>query len=146
MDAHFAAYFQIQYLRCSCARRILASGQKWQKGSGVALTTDPRDTFNLGLSASWEIDVWNSILNGRNAAALYAVSQELLFESARLSIAARVTDTWLVANGNYELLGIAREEVAARQRTVSDISARVAERSALAIDENRARAKLAVAR
>jgi hypothetical protein len=40
MDAHFAAYFQIQHLRCTCARRMLASDQKWQEGIGVALTVN----------------------------------------------------------------------------------------------------------
>ncbi len=38
MDAHFAVSLQIQTLRCTCARRMLASGQKWQEGIGVALT------------------------------------------------------------------------------------------------------------
>ena len=108
--------------------------------------TDPRDTVSLGLSAEWEVDVWNSILNGRNAAALDAVSQERLFESARLSIAAQVTDAWLVANANHALLGIAREEVSERASTLRMVQARVAERSALGVDENRARANLAVAR
>ncbi|MEL7181218.1 MAG: efflux transporter outer membrane subunit [Pseudomonadota bacterium] len=107
---------------------------------------DPRDTVELGLSADWEVDVWGSIRNGRNAAALDAVSQERLYESARLSIAAQVTDAWIVANGNRALLAIAREEVGARDRTLGNIRARVAERSALGVDENRARANLAVAR
>ena len=41
MDAHFAVSFQIQNLRSTCARRMLASDQKWQEGSGVALTIRP---------------------------------------------------------------------------------------------------------
>jgi len=109
-------------------------------------SSDPRDSVAIGLSADWEVDVWSSILNGRNAAALDALSQEQLFESVRLSIAAQVTDAWIVANGNLALLRIANEEVAARDRTLSNIRARVAERSALGVDENRARAILAVAR
>ena len=45
MDAHFAVSLQIQHLRCTCARRMLASDQKWQEGSGVALTTGPLSTW-----------------------------------------------------------------------------------------------------
>ena len=39
MDAHSVVSLQIQHLRCTCARRMLASDQKWQKGIGVALTS-----------------------------------------------------------------------------------------------------------
>ena len=38
MDAHFAVFIQIQHLRTTCARRVQASGRKWQEGIGVALT------------------------------------------------------------------------------------------------------------
>ena len=38
MDAHFAVSLQIQFLRRTCVRRMTGSGQKWQKGVGVALT------------------------------------------------------------------------------------------------------------
>jgi len=38
MDAHFAVSLQIQHLRRKCARRMKASGQKWQEGGAVALT------------------------------------------------------------------------------------------------------------
>ena len=37
MDAHFAVSLQIQNLRRTSARRMQASGQKWQEGVGVAL-------------------------------------------------------------------------------------------------------------
>jgi hypothetical protein len=37
MDAYFVVSLQIPHLPCKCARRMQASGQKWQKGIGVAL-------------------------------------------------------------------------------------------------------------
>ena len=51
MDAHSVVSLQIQHLRCTCARRMLASDQKWQKGIGVALTSindvpEIRETFS----------------------------------------------------------------------------------------------------
>ncbi|MFN3592018.1 MAG: transposase [Thermaurantiacus sp.] len=38
MDAHFAVSLQIQTLRHAHPRRMAGSSQKWQEGSGVALT------------------------------------------------------------------------------------------------------------
>jgi len=107
--------------------------------------TPDRNDFEFGLDVSWEADLWGRIRGDRTAAALDSVAESLLYEYTRQSIAAQVTDYWIVINGNRSLLEISRSEVRSRSRTLENVRARIAELSALGVDENRAAANLALA-
>lgn len=103
-----------------------------------------RGAFKIGVEVKWEADIWGRIRGNRAAASLDAVSQTLLFEYTRQSIAAQVTESWIIVNANKSLVGIARTEARVRSGTLEYARARVAEHTALTVDKNRAAANLAV--
>ncbi len=69
-------------------------------GQGTAASTrdyttdSSRDTFSLGLAASYEIDLWGRVRNQRDAAALDAKATEGDYHTAVISLTAQVALTW----------------------------------------------------
>lgn len=62
---HFAVSRQIQNLRCTCARRMKASGQEWQEGSCGALIDLSRQA-GKGDDA-WHFAVWPIVFEDLSA-------------------------------------------------------------------------------
>ena len=101
--------------------------------------------IDIGFNVSWEVDLWGRIRGNRAAAQLDAVSEELLYEYTRQSIASQVVENWIIINGNRQILNIAYAEVSSRKETLANTRARIAEQSALAVDESQASANLELA-
>jgi NodT family efflux transporter outer membrane factor (OMF) lipoprotein len=70
-------------------------GGSRQKPGFFGQTLDPRNTHTAQLQASWEIDLWNKLGQQEKAALADYQASEADLAGARLSIAARVTRTWL---------------------------------------------------
>lgn len=64
------------------------------------------DRVNLGLSVSWEADVWGRLADASQAAALDAVAAQADYEFARQSIAAQVAAAWFLAISAHEQLAL----------------------------------------
>lgn len=111
-------------------------------GNGIASGLPNTNEINAGFNVSWEADIWGRIRGERAAAQMDAVSEELLYEYTRQSIVAQVVEDWIIINGNRQLLNIAYAEVRSREETLENTRARIAEQSALAVDESRASANL----
>lgn len=104
------------------------------------------NSIDAGFKVSWEADIWGRIRGNRAAAQMDSVSEELLYEFTRQSIAAQVVEDWIIINGNRQLLNIAYAEVKSRTETLENTRARIAEQSALAVDESQASANLQLAK
>jgi len=109
-----------------------ASASADRSGSPVKHT----DTFNLGLNASWEPDLWGSVARSVEAGNATAQANEALLASARLSAQAslsqdyfqlRVTDATLVLQTNIvadyqRALQITQNQLAAGIVTRADVA------------------------
>ncbi len=72
-----------------------ASRQKTnQFGGGVPIQPITFDNYNIGLSSTWELDVWGRVRDGRSAAIGELEATEADYEAARLSLAAQVARLW----------------------------------------------------
>jgi NodT family efflux transporter outer membrane factor (OMF) lipoprotein len=74
------------------------------------------DRFNLGLSVSWEADVWGRLADASKAAELDAVAAQADYEFARQSIAAQVATAWFLAISAQEQLALDKVLLVERQR------------------------------
>jgi len=95
--------------------------------AGAERGSDPRGTassFNLGLSVSWEADVWGRLSNAAQAAALDAVAAQADYEYARQSIAARTAQGWFLAIAAKEQVALDQSLLAQRERVARVVKAR----------------------
>ena len=115
-------------------------------GNSIRSVDPNTNTVDAGFKVSWEVDLWGGVRSNRAAAQLDAVSEELLYEYTRQSIAAQVVEDWIIINGNRQMLNIAYAEVNSRTKTLENTRVRIAEHSALAVDENQAAANLELAK
>lgn len=94
---------------------------------GAERGSDPRGTassFNLGLSVSWEADVWGRLSNAAQAAALDAVAAQSDYEYARQSIAAKTAQGWFLAIAAKEQVALDAALLAQRERLARVVKAR----------------------
>jgi len=84
-------------------------GLKQGDGSGLQ---------GIGISATWELDVWGRVRYGRAASAAQAMSAEADFAYARQSIAAAVAKSWFLATEAALQIGAARDTVRASDELV----------------------------
>ena len=115
-------------------------------GNSIRSVDPNTNTVDAGFKVSWEVDLWGGVRSNRAAAQLDAVSEELLYEYTRQSIAAQVVEDWIIINGNRQMLNIAYAEVNSRTKTLENTRVRIAEHSALAVNENQAAANLELAK
>lgn len=80
--------------------------------------------FNLGLSVSWEVDVWGRLSDAAQAAALDAVAAQADYEYARQSIAARTAQGWFLAIAAKEQVALDAALLAQRERMARVVKAR----------------------
>jgi NodT family efflux transporter outer membrane factor (OMF) lipoprotein len=80
--------------------------------------------FDLGLTVSWEVDVWGRIAKTSAAAAADAVAAAADLEYARQSIAARTAQAWFLAIAGRELVALEQALTAQRERLLRITQAR----------------------
>ncbi|KRA98045.1 hypothetical protein ASD83_13390 [Devosia sp. Root685] len=92
-------------------------------GTGSAQSTVPlndtgasSDSFNLGLGASYEIDLWGRLASGQDMAALQATASAEDVEAARTTVIASTIETyWRLAYTNQDLTAARASLAVARQ-------------------------------
>ena len=72
----------------------------------------------IGISATWELDVWGRVRYGRAASAAQAMSAEADFAYARQSIAAAVAKSWFLAIEAGLQIAAARDTIRASDELV----------------------------
>lgn len=74
--------------------------------------------YDLGISASWEIDIFGSLRRGAEAATAEAQAAEASRTGTRISIAAEAADAYLQIRGAQSRLGFAKDQIATDQHLV----------------------------
>lgn len=94
------------------AGRSLASQQ-----NNIPSTGEAADSYRLGASASWELDLWGRIKNGTDAAKADLLASEYNRDAVELSLFASVAQTYFNLRALDQQLAIAQETLKTRQES-----------------------------
>ncbi|MEZ5826469.1 MAG: TolC family protein [Geminicoccaceae bacterium] len=111
-------------------------------GGGGPIESDATSGFNLGLRASWEIDLWDRLGNAAEAAALDAIAARADYRAARQSLAAQVATSWFVLLGIGRQVDLDQRNIDTLRRAFDVVDARVDAGVALPLDRNVAQASV----
>lgn len=111
-------------------------------GGGNVLTTHS-STYNLGLIANWEVDLWGRIRAGKRAARQNFEATLTDLRGARLSLAALTVNGWLSVVEARQQLVIARETVESHRATEGQVRRRYEEGLRSSLDLRLASASVA---
>ena len=103
------------------------------------------DTLEVGVQASWELDLWGRIRSGQQAAQSSALAAEADFRAAQLSVAAAVARGYFAAINAEQQRQITQDIVDALQETVRIVQIRFDDGLASAQEVALARSDLASA-
>ena len=101
------------------------------------------DSLSLGLSSSWEIDLWGRVRDGANAGSLDAEAAAEDLRAARLSIAGLVSKGWFALIETRQQTELATRDVATKQNAQALTERRFARGLARSSDVRTARSALA---
>ncbi len=69
------------------------------------------ESFNVGFAASYELDLWGRVMSTRQAEILRTEATAEDLQSAAITVAASVADTWVALLGNRAELAVLREQI-----------------------------------
>jgi NodT family efflux transporter outer membrane factor (OMF) lipoprotein len=92
------------------------SAQRSTAGSGATRTS--ANTFQAGLDANWELDIFGANRSALNAAEAVARASAASLGDVRVSIAAEVALAYIALRGTQLRLAIARDNLASQQETL----------------------------
>lgn len=90
--------------------------------------------YGLGLTTSYELDLWGRVRSGRNAAQARAAASQKDLESTGLTLAATITDRWLKLVEQRAQLALLREQVKTNKTVVELLELRRRKSIASAVD------------
>lgn len=131
------------------AARVAGADRLPSLNSGVDYTrTEPNvgsgsDSFSLGLSASWEADLWGRVADAANASALDADAAADDVRAAQLSVAGLVAKGWFGLIEAHLQTELAERDVATRQAALNLTERRFARGLVRSSDVRTARSALA---
>ncbi len=82
---------------------------------GVPLTSN---SFNVGVSAAYEVDLWGKLAAGRNAAGATLLATRYAAETVRIALVSQVATTYFALRGLDADLRLTRETLATRDENV----------------------------
>ena len=80
--------------------------------------TESSNDFSLGLSASYEVDLWGRINSTQEAAELDAMASAELLQTAALTLTAGVASTWFRLIEQREQILLLQQQIATNQQTL----------------------------
>lgn len=105
-------------LKASNAQVVEAGADRWPQlfASTAAAYSKPQNTtssreYTLGLSSSWEIDIWRRLSTTRYAAVLSAQASEADYQAGKLLLAANIARIWAQAISQQQLLTLIQASV-----------------------------------
>lgn len=125
---------QVAWDRLDQARAVArrAGADLWPQLNGEAGASTTRlrtgsqnesfNDFSLGLSASYEVDLWGRINSQREAAELDAIASAELLQSAALTLTASVAATWYGLVQQREQILLLQQQLATNQKTLELVS------------------------
>ncbi len=69
------------------------------------------ETYDLGLAASYEVDLWGRVSSEQEAELLRTKASAYDVQSAAMTIAAEISDTWAALLGNRRELAVLKEQI-----------------------------------
>ncbi len=81
-------------------------------GIGDSVLTSTTSSWNSGLSASWEVDLWGRVRAGARAADADSRAARIELEGARLSLAGQVCRAWFILLEAHQQLLLAEQTLA----------------------------------
>jgi len=103
------------------------------------------DTFSLGLSSSWEVDLWGRVRNSANAADLDADAAAADLRAAQLSVAGLVAKSWFALIEARQQTELAERDFQTQSNTLSLTERRFARGLVRSSDVRTARSAVASA-
>lgn len=100
------------------------------------------DTVGVGLTVSWELDLFGRLRAQSGAATERVKASEAQARAVRLAVSAEIAHAWFAVQGAREQLALAQATAANRERTVALVQARLRHGQAAPLDEARAAADL----
>ena len=138
-----------RYRAARAAARVAGADRLPSLNSGLDYTrSEPNvgsgsDSFSLGLSTSWEADLWGRVADGANAASLDAEAAADDVRAAQLSVAGLVAKGWFALIGAHLQTELAERDVATRQASLDLTERRFARGLVRSSDVRTARSVLA---
>ncbi|MBN8443075.1 MAG: efflux transporter outer membrane subunit [Thauera sp.] len=105
---------------------------------GGSTVSESRST-GLGLTASYEVDLWGRLAAGTQSATAELAASRFDRDAASLSLAAAVATTWFDGLALQQRLAIARDNLAIAERVLKIVEARFRNGAASALDVSRQR-------
>ncbi|WP_300544577.1 efflux transporter outer membrane subunit [Maricaulis sp.] len=138
-----------RYRAARAAARVAGSDRLPSLNAGLDYTrTEPHvgsgsDSFSLGLSASWEADLWGRVADGAHAGALDAEAAANDVRAAQLSVAGLVAKGWFALIEAHLQTDLAERDVATRESSLALTERRFARGLVRSSDVRTARSALA---
>lgn len=98
------------------------------------------NTFDVGLAARWELDLFGAYARDREAAAAVVLSSQAQLRAARVAVAADVARAYFELRGLQEQLRVTRLDLQAQRQALELVDARLGAGRGTALDAERARA------
>ena len=138
-----------RYRSARAAARIAGANRLPDLGAGLDYTrSEPNsgsgsNSFSLGLSSSWEADLWGRVADGANASALDADAAAEDVRAAQLSVAGLVTKGWFALIEAHLQTELAERDVNTKQSSLDLTERRFARGLVRSSDVRTARSALA---
>ncbi|MBL7115560.1 MAG: efflux transporter outer membrane subunit [Kiritimatiellae bacterium] len=120
-------------LSASTAANRRRAEVKQADGTSSRKTIDT-DTYDLGLAASYEVDLWGRVRSLQNAAALSAMASRQDLEAGAMTLVAQITELWLKQSEYRAQLTILEEQLKSNKTTLDLIRLRQRKSLASALD------------
>ncbi|ATE61074.1 efflux transporter outer membrane subunit [Thauera sinica] len=117
----------------------LSADSGWSRTHADGSPASERKSTSLGLSASYELDLWGRIGATVDSARASLSATRFDRDAARLSLASAVATTWFQSLALQERLSIARDNLAIAERVLKVVEARFRNGAASALDVSRQR-------
>lgn len=112
-----------------------ASGNaRRDRSIGEDRDTIENDSGSVGLSASWEIDLWGRIRSSSNAARLDRDASKEDLQATAISLVSQIVQTWLQLGEQHGQRVLLREQISLSESTLELIQARFARGQSSASD------------
>lgn len=118
-----------------------AGGSRTRRSEGAGGGTT--ESYDAGLTASWELDLWGGNRAARRRALALAAAGRLDRDATALTITAGTARTYFEVLGTRERLAIARANLAAAERVLRLVEARIANGAASQLDLAQQRTEVA---
>lgn len=135
-------YFPTVTSDASYTNQRLSKDQGFDTGLGSVARSRDSETYQVGLDANWELDIWGRVRRSNWAARFDLEAQEALRQDTMVLIAAETARTYLELRGLQNELGVAQRNAQNQRDTLKLTESLLQGGRGTELDTSRARAQL----